>query len=172
MRATAATEIKTTFLLFMGTALFTGCVSVSLGGGSGGSKRAEGVHLREPGKPFGKEPRTDVDGAWKNEANGNLISYLSDCQDSTDPSLDSIVQGATMGLSDLHVESSDSPTIQDREARRVVATGKVDGVPSKIDLLAFKRNRCIYILTYVGVLKAFDQDHAHFDRFIQGFRAP
>jgi hypothetical protein len=146
-------------------------VSVNLGGNKS-PKHAEGVKFSEPGSPFRKETREDIDGAWKNEKNGNLISYLTDCQDQSDPTLETIVQGAISGLSEMKIDSSENPIVQGREARRVVAQGKVDGVASKIDLLAFKRNHCIYMLSYVGVSKAFDKDHAQFDKFIQGFYAP
>lgn len=114
----------------------------------------------------------DVDAAWKNPKNGNLISYLTDCHDESDPALDFIVQGALGGLTDLKYDRKDSPMIQGREARRVVASGRVDGVPSKIDLLAFKRDNCIFILSYVGVQKSFAENHSQFERFIEGFRAP
>lgn len=146
------------------------CVDVNIGPRR--IKHASDVHYKEPDRPFEKDDRSDVDAAWKNGSNGNLISFLSDCQDDYDPALDGIVQDTLTGLSDLKIESTQSPTFQAREARRVVATGKVDGVPSKIDLLVFKRNRCTYILTYVGVLNAFDADHAKFDQFLKEFRAP
>jgi hypothetical protein len=151
--------------------LAAGCVSVNLGGGSG-PHRATGVQVQPPGSPFTKEDRDDVDGAWKNSRNGNMLSYISDCQDSSDPSLETILQGAISGLNDLKVEANESPTIQGREAKRVLASGKVDGVASKIDILTFKRNKCIYILSYVGVNSSFSQDHGAFDKFVQGFRAP
>jgi hypothetical protein len=152
--------------------VIAGCVSVKLAGTGDTSKRAVGVQFNEPGSPFDREQREGLDGAWKNPKNGNMISYLSDCQDSSDPSLDTIVQNAVAGLSELKFDSTQSPTVQGREARRVVASGKVDGVASKIDMLAFKRNRCIYIVTYVGVAKVFDENHGQFDKFLSGFRAP
>jgi hypothetical protein len=148
----------------------TGCVSVNLPGGT--NKPASGVKYEEPASPFEKDPRKDVDQSWRNPKNGNVISYLSDCSDASDPSLDSIVQGVLGGLSDLNTESTETQTIQNREARRVLAGGKVDGVPTKIDLAVFKRNHCIYILTNVGVEKSFAQDRAAFNAFIKGFRAP
>ena len=101
-----------------------------------------------------------------------MISYLTDCHDDSDPALDFIVQGALSGLSGLQYERKESPTVQGREARRVVASGKVDGVPSKIDLLAFKRDNCIYIISYVGVEKSFAENHSQFEKFMEGFRAP
>ena len=146
-------------------------MTVNLGKG-GDSKRAEGVNYREPGAPFQRDAQPDVDSAWKNPVNGNVISFLSDCKDPSDPPLDHIVQGALTGLSELHYDSSESPMVQGRESRRVSATGKVDGVPTQIDLLVFKRNSCIYILTYVGVKRAFNDNRAEFNAFVQGFKAP
>lgn len=154
------------------TALFfsAACVSVSLSKPK--HKRAEGVQYSEPGSPFSKQSRDDVDAAWKNGNNGNLMSYLTDCSDESDPSLENVLNGTLEGLSDLRIDSKTSPMVQGREGRRVVAAGKVDGVPTKIDLLLFKRDSCIYILTYVGVEKNFEVDHDKFNKFASGFRAP
>lgn len=162
-------NVKTLIFLFAYLTC-SSCVSVRLA--TPLSHRASGIIYAEPSRPFKKDSKVEVDAAWKNNDNGNLISYLSDCKDITDPSLDSILQGSLSGLTDLKVEATQSPTVQGREARRMTATGRVDGVPTKIDLLAFKRNECIFILGYVGVPKAFDQDLPQFERFIQGFRAP
>lgn len=157
------------FILMSG--LLGGCVTVKMAN-DGSGKRAEGVAYSEPKRPFEREDRTDVDAAWKNRANGNLISFISDCADPGDPSLEQIVGGVLGGLADLKIHSEESVTVQARAGRRVHAAGKVDGVPSEIDLLVFKRNQCIYILTYVGVQKAFPDDRAAFGQFLAGFRAP
>jgi hypothetical protein len=93
-------------------------------------------------------------------------------KDATDPSLDHIVGGLLGGLASVKRESDETVTVQGREGKRVLAAGKVDGVPTHIDLLVFKRNQCIYILSYVGVSKAFPADRAAFNKFIEGFRAP
>jgi hypothetical protein len=148
----------------------TSCVSVSLR--TPKTKRSTGVRFNELPAPFQREPLSDVDVAWKNRDNGNMISFLSECQDQSDPSLDGIVSSALEGLTDLRIEAKESPTIQGREARRVEASGKVDGVSTKIDLLVFKRDSCIYILTYGGVKTAFDANRQDFNRFVEGFRAP
>ncbi|MGE4133837.1 MAG: hypothetical protein AB7F86_19530 [Bdellovibrionales bacterium] len=155
----------TLFSLFCG-----GCVTVSMGTKSG--KRASGVEYKEPMSPFERDSREDVDAAWKNTKNGNLISFLSDCQDPSDPPLDQIVGSVISDLSQLKIMNESSLTYQGRAAKRVHAAGTVDGVPSEIDLLAFKRNHCIYILTYVGVSSSFQENHETFDRFLQRFRAP
>lgn len=159
-----------TLILILVSLVLPACVSVSLGQRQ--VKRAAGVSFSEPTKPFARDSRSDVDGAWKNPKNGNLISFLTDCQDESDPSLDSIVQGTLTGVSALKFEKTDSPTVQGREGRRTLASGKVDGVPTQVDLLVFKRDSCIYILSYVGVQSSFAENHAQFDRFISGFKAP
>lgn len=159
-----------TLFIFLTAVLSNGCVTVKIGGSE--SKRAEDVKYSAPPDPFQAEERTDVDAAWKNKKNGNVISFLSDCKDPSDPPLDQIVSGVMSGLSEIKYESEDSPLVQEREGRRVLASGKVDGVPTQIDLLVFKRNHCIYVLSYVGVKKAFAADREHFNRFVQGFKAP
>lgn len=150
--------------------LFSGCVTVNLGEGK--SQKADGVELKAPAKPFESQSRDDVDSAWKNRSNGNVISYLSDCKDPSDPPLDSIVQGVLSGLSEMKIETSAKPTVQGREARRTTAQGKVDGVPTHVELLVFKRNNCIFILNYAGVSSAFPDNKADFQRFVEGFKAP
>jgi hypothetical protein len=163
--------MKTALTIFLLPLLCAGCVTVSLSP-SGSGHRADGVSFHAPPSPFQKDERDDVDAAWKNPNNGNVISYLSDCHDPSDPPLDHIVQGVLAGLNDLKYDSNETRMFLDREARKVVAEGKVDGVASQTALLVFKRNQCTYILSYVGVKSTFGENAADFEKFIQGFRAP
>ena len=165
------TRILFNFLTVLGLLFSSACITVRLGKDADG-KHAEGVHYVEPASPFQKDPRDEVDAAWKNPKNGNVISFLSDCSDKSDPPLDQVVQGTLSGLNNLHMDSQESPTVQGRAARRALASGTVDGVPSMIDLLVFKRNMCIYILSYVGVKKSFPENRAQFEQFLSGFVAP
>lgn len=162
--------MKKAALIFSIVFLTAGCVTVKLGGAE--TQRANGVRIFEPERPFEKQSRDDVDAAFKNPRNGNVISYLSDCKDPSDPPLDNIVAGVLAGLTHLKTEHREETEMLGREARRVQASGKVDGVPSAIDLLVFKRNQCIYILSYVGVKSVFDQNRADFSKFIEGFKVP
>lgn len=164
--------MRRTSVIFLFLSLAVGgCVTVKMAN-DGTGKRAENVSYSEPKKPFEKEDRKEVDAAWKNPKNGNLLSYVSDCADPTDPSLEQITGGILTGLSDLKVNNEETQMVQGREGKRVYASGKVDGVPSEIDLLVFKRNHCIYILTYLGVKKSFSEDRQAFTRFIEGFKTP
>ncbi len=156
-------------ILFFST---TACVSVKLSTAEGTSKRAVGVQYASPAAPFAKNENPDVDASWQNSKNGNVISFLSDCKDPSDPPIDNIVAGVVAGVSDLKFESREEVDVQGRGGRRVVATGKVDGVATGIEMLVFKRNYCIYILTYAGVEKTFAANRPEFAKFVQGFRAP
>ena len=163
--------MKAASLIFISILVASGCVTVKLPN-SGGGKRAEGVKVVEPAAPFARDNRSDVDSAWKNPRNGNAISYLSDCKDESDPPLEQIVQGVLAGLTHLHYELNEDTEVQGREARHVVASGRVDGVATGTELVVFKRNQCIYILGYVGVRKAFPENRTTFKKFVQEFRAP
>jgi hypothetical protein len=169
-----ATMMKTalicSFMILFSLSGLSGCVTVKLGSKEG--EKADGVSFKEPTSPFEKVSRTEVDKAWQNPKNGNLISYLSDCKDPTDPSLDTVLNNAVTGIADLKILSRETQEIQGREGQRLKASGKVDGVKSEVDLLAFKRNECIYILGHVGVQNSLAVDAEKFERFIQDFRAP
>lgn len=147
-----------------------GCVSVQLGGSK--SIRAKGITYTKPDSRFEKASADNVDEIWRNPRNGNAISYLSECGDSSDPSLISVEQGVLSGLYPYTYESQKDIMFENRAARRVSVKGVVDGVPSLVDLLIFKRNNCLYILSYVGLEQHHQEDLKVFDRFTQGFHAP
>jgi len=148
----------------------TGCISVSLSGDK--HEKANGVKLQAPAAPFEKAKGDNVDEIWRNPKNGNAISYLSDCSDQSDPSLLSIEQGVLSGLNPYSYESQTELTFDGRGARKSRVKGTVDGVASVVDLLVFKRNNCIYILSYVGLQQKHSEDQQRFDTFMERFHAP
>jgi hypothetical protein len=156
----------------LGILLFTctSCVSVALGPGA--PQRASGVRFSAPAKPFEKASAEHVDGTWRDSANGNAISYLSECNDPSDPTLHAIEQGVLSGLYPYSYVTQADTTYEGRAARRVQVKGIVDGVPSLVDLLIFKRNNCLYILSYVGLEQHHQRNQKAFEDFISGFHAP
>lgn len=147
-----------------------GCVSVELGGGK--VTHATGVRFTNPGGGFQKASAENVDQIWRNPKNGNAISYLSECGDNSDPTLQSVEQGVLSGLYPYSYESQKDITYENRAARRVSVKGVVDGVSTLVDLLTFKRNNCLYILSYVGLEQYHRDDLKAFEEFIKGFHAP
>ncbi len=154
--------------------LLSACVSVGIGGGGGGSqsKKADDVQFVAPAKPFEKFDAVHVDHAWKNEKNGNSISYLSECNTVADPSLENIHRGLVSSIDNVANIEKQLFQFNGRESLRSTATGQVDGVSSKFDLVVFKKNGCTYILSYVATEANFDSNHKDFDRFLDGFKSP
>ena len=150
--------------------LLSGCVSVELG--SDKTQKATGVKYSPPPAPFQQSAGTNVDAIWRNSKNGNAISFMSDCADTSDPSLQSIEQGVLSGIYPYTYQSQKDLSFEGRAARRIQVIGQVDGVESTVDLLIFKRNSCIYILSYVGLAQVHSENEKQFGDFTEGFHAP
>ena len=162
--------VKATLTGIISFSFLCGCINVAIGNSN--VKKADGIRYSEPPKPFAKESREDVDAFWRNSKNGNSIAFLSDCGDASDPDLDTIASGIFNGIKNLEYKSNQNLTYRNREAKRVLAQGQVDGVPTLTDLLVFKKNRCIYVLSYVSVATSHDANTSDFEHFIQGFNPP
>ena len=146
------------------------CVSINVGGGK--TERADDVEFKEPPEPFDDEDAGGVDEGWKNPKNGNSISYISECGTKQDPTLETLRSGVLSTLTEIEVISEDKRSFNGREALRSEARGKVDGVETRLDLMIFKKNNCIYIITYVALPDSYDSDRKHFENFLDGFQAP
>lgn len=146
------------------------CVSVGIS--QSDIKRAKGVQLAAPSSPFQEIALEDVDRSWRNPKNGNTISYLSDCENPYDPSLEAIEYGIVSGLSEKTKVSTREEMYNDRASRQSIFKSKVDGIPSQVNLMVFKKNGCIFVISYTAVEKFYDLDVQQFDQFLKGFRAP
>lgn len=161
--------LKTTFLVFT-TTLVVSCVSIDLS--ENNVKKAQGMNFRPPESPFVKIESTDIDVGWRNDGNGNTITVVSDCENPYDPSLQSIEDGVVSGLQELKKVETKKSMYNGRASRQSVFTGTVDGIPTQVNLMIFKKNNCIYVLSYLAVVQHYDQDKARFQQFLRGFEAP
>jgi hypothetical protein len=152
-------------------ALSSACVSVNLGAGKG-PERSQHVIFSAPGGPFQLLKSTQADAAWQNFSNGNSISYLSTCNESSDPSLETATDEMISVLGNTKTLSQKSYMFDSRAALDTEAEAKVEGVPTKMRTLVYKKNGCLYTLSFLGVTKTFDQDQKYFDTFVKGFSAP
>jgi len=146
------------------------CISVNLGQKPG--ERSKNVEFTPPSPPYTPLKNTPADGAWENKKSGNSISYFSTCNDPSDPSLESVARDLFSGLSDMDTVSQSQPTFNGRGALQTEVEGKVDGVPTRIEALLFKKNGCTYTLSHVGLPKSFASDKKVFAEFLKGFQAP
>lgn len=158
------------FALSVITVSLTACVSVKIGDNE--VKRAEEVKYTEPSEPFEKFDAEHVDAAWTNPKNGNALSFLSDCNESGNLPLMHIRKGVVKGIERLKVTRSEEKTYNKRQALYSEVSGHVDGVPSRLSLMIFRKNNCLYILTYVGLQEVFETDKIIFHNFLKEFKAP
>lgn len=147
-----------------------GCISVNIAPER--SEQASNVTFVAPSPEFAEVESAGTDRTWRHNQNGNAISYVSECSSSLDQSLERIRHGVVAGINDLAMEQEESLTYNTREALRSRARGKVEGIETKLDLLVFKKNGCLYILTYVGLPDHFPKNQQDFESFIERFRAP
>ncbi len=152
-------------------ALFaSACVSVELP--SSKSRKSTDMIYKAPAAPFEELKSDSADKVWLSTRTGNTISFLSECENSADPSLKQLETDSFSALGSPEIESTAHMSFNGREALQSTATGSVDGVAIKLKLLVFKKNNCSYTLSYGGVAKNFSFELKHFDEFTQGFKVP
>ena len=144
------------FLALLATLVLVNCVSVKL------SERkvikSSSTLYVIPSKPFYEVKNQHLDKAWQNKNTGGTISYLSDCNNPVDTSLDNILRGIISEIEHANVIESSQVTYNDRDALHAYVSGKVDGVNSQVELIIFKKNNCTYILTYAAAAKVFGEN--------------
>lgn len=148
--------------------LLCSCVSIDIG--SSKPTPSKDITFQKPASSFREVSIDNVDRAWRNNSNGNSISFFSDCSDKSDPSLESLQTGILQGVYDLRFEKRESIDFNGRAALHSVADGKVDGVETKLEFYIFKKNSCIFILNYVGVKSRFSENERDFAQFAKGFK--
>lgn len=130
------------------------------------------IKFHEPSPPFVSTSFSLVDRSWKNPGNGNSISFLSECQNHTEDSLQSIQSGILQGIQNLSIESSEYRLFNERQALFTLAKGEVDGLVSKLALTIFIKDSCLFVLSYVAADSTFAANHADFNEFLKGFVVP
>ena len=155
--------------VFSAASLMSACVSVNIGP-KAGLKSSE-VKFSAPPAPFDAIGNVPADGAWQNKKNGNTISFYSVCNDPADPPIDVVMRDLFAELEGLKTVHTENRTFDSREALDTEVEGRLDGVPTRIHAVVYKKNSCTYTLSYIGVPKSFEEDRPRFANFLGNFRA-
>lgn len=147
------------------------CVSVKIPMGDSGKTRSSHVQFVPPPSPFSSIQAELADQQWTSARTGNSISFLSECKIRNEPSLE-VLEKEVLSALDQVVVKRESLIFNEREALRIRATGKLDGVGVEIDSLIFKRNTCSYTLTFGGRKGSLASEQNLFDKFLKEFKAP
>jgi hypothetical protein len=150
--------------------LVMGCVSVKIGGSV--PQKSQDMKYRSPTGKFEEVKSNEVDHSWRNTQNGNTISILSECGDPTDPSLEQIQTGIISEIEHSQVLELHHIDYNARDGVHSLLEGRVDGVPTRFELVIFKKNNCTYVLSYAAVAKSFGDNQRDFESFVKGFKVP
>ena len=145
------------------------CVSVDIEGPH--IEKSKEVSYQSPSH-FTSFEQSELDAAWKNESNGNTISYLSECNSSSDPSHEIIRDGVISSLGKYKILQQQTINFNNRQALSSLVESDVDGISTKFKIVILKKNSCIFIITYVGLSEKFQDDLDDFNKFLQGFKVP
>jgi len=157
-------------ILILVGSLLSSCVSVNLP--SQGPERSKVYKFSDPKSPFEVIQLTQVDRAWRNKSTGNAISILSDCKSGADMPLPAVSDSVLQPLESKEELSQSKLHYNGRAALQTEAKGQIDGVLSQVELVIFRKDNCLYILTYTGVAEKFALDKGVFKNFIAEFKVP
>lgn len=150
--------------------LSTSCVSVELG--KNDVHPADDLDFESPSFPFERVKIEKTDQAWISKRTGNTLSFLSECGKATDLTLDQISEESYSVLDSNVLVHREEFMYQKRKALQVDVLGKLDGIPIKARILAFKKNGCNFSLNYVALEKSYSSELEVFSQFVADFSVP
>ena len=139
--------------LIVGALYLPGCAV--LGGSEETTERSTNFKFQEPPAPFKKFSGSTADYAWQSDRTGNTIAVHSMCQKYDDVKLDLLADNILAGVDNLNILQREKLKFDERDAERILADGKTDGVPVSVDILVLKKNSCTYDLVFAGCSTAF-----------------
>ena len=157
-------------LSFCSVLFASACVTVKVGDAP--PEKATSVKFQAPSLPFAESESAEADRLWTNSQSAVSISFVSRCNDGTDPRLSDIQGQLISAVEEPTIELEKKYPFNSREALDTTISGRLDGIPVKLRLISFKKNNCHYTLSYVGKPRAFAKDAQVFENFSKSFEAP
>ncbi|PIT99182.1 MAG: hypothetical protein COT74_09235 [Bdellovibrionales bacterium CG10_big_fil_rev_8_21_14_0_10_45_34] len=145
---------------------------VSIGPRSSGIERSQIARVKPPGSPYSEVDRGAADAVWRSSKTSSSISYFTTCSRETDDTVEALKQNSLRALSEVQILLEERIQINKRGGLQVIASGYLDGVPVKTQLVIFKKDWCNYTLSYVGVLHNFGAEVEVFQAFVDRFEVP
>jgi hypothetical protein len=126
--------------------------------------------LVTPGSPFISSAQPQMDHYWRNPKTGNAISLQTACSEKYDPSLQDLTYQSIQGIEDIEKVKEARTQYNERAALGAEYKGHVDGIAVSIQLIAFKKNNCSYVISYFGKKSEIQVDQNKFDNFMKNFK--
>ena len=122
-----------------------------------------------PGPGWSEVDLATANAAWHNPELGAALLVNSHCDGVKDAPLAGLTSDLLMGMTDREILSQEVVPWSKREAMHTVATGKLDGVPRKLELFVLKKDGCVYDIVLDAAPERFESARAAFakvrDRF-------
>jgi len=114
----------------------------------------------------------DVQVAWIRREIVGVIELHAQCDEQGDSDLFQYTDHLRIDWTDWQVESQHETTLIGRAALHTVVTGRLDGVPMKLELWVVKRAGCLFDLRYAAPPDTFAQGQSQFADVVAGFQFP
>lgn len=161
------TIVLSLMLSFLG--LLAGCISFNIGPKE--MRKAKDVVYSEPSIPFQSMKSANTDKAWISEKTGNTISYSSECGEDS-ATIDQVYSELVAGVANSKTLIETKGFFNGRTSISATTEGNVDGINVKMSFIVFKKNNCVYSLSYGGVSNHFESETSAFNAFAETFKAP
>lgn len=125
--------------------------------------------LTPPGDGWREITLPTANAAWHNPALAASLMVNSHCEGVADAPLEGLTSDLLMGMSEREILTQERVPSSKREALHSVATGKLDGVPRKLELLVLKKDGCVYDIVLDASPEHFESARAAFATMRDGF---
>lgn len=140
------------------------CVQIPIGNSEPESYK--NVDFESP-KNFSSIKASSSDQAWIK--NGNIISYRTECPTQV-RRLESLKGTLTSGFVNSKIIEEKKIRYNNREAVRFSFNADIESIPSKFDLVAFKKYSCLFLITHNGRLESLNKTAGDFESFLSSFK--
>jgi hypothetical protein len=140
--------------------------------GCGGATPRPAVPMRvAPPVGWQPVPRDGVDHAWLEPRHDAVITANGLCHGHGDPPLGVLANDLLIDTTARRVLLEETVPLDGREARHLVVSLRLDGVPLVYDLYVMKKDGCVYDLVLIAPPRSYDVVAEGFGTFVAGFHA-
>lgn len=155
------------FFCFCAVLSLASCIQVPLGIDK--VEQYKNVMFSNPKPSFTKSSSFRSDHSWVHNQSGAVISYKSECSKQSLDAKD-FLQNITNEFYTHSITEIQSFKFNSRKAYRQKLQTEVEGIPTKFDLVVFKKYGCVFLVTHTSVAEVFEQTSESFQNFLTTFK--
>jgi len=110
------------------------------------------------------------DVAFASREGGFLLALNATCKEHGDPPLEVLTQHLLIGFTEREKLQSERRKVDGREGLSSRYVAKMDGVARELDLFVFKKDGCIFDVSYIAPLGKGELWRGEFERMVSEFK--